>query len=528
MNFKSYSKFVFLILSVILTVFSMETYAGNWHTPGGWLARPPYHLKPNTNTLLPSGLSPAQVVKAYGFPSNLQGLGQTIAIVDAMDNPNVESDLLVFTSTYGLPACTTANGCFKKLYVNGSTPAGDPTWGVEIALDVEWAHAIAPLAKILLIETPDASSSLYDGITLAIQNNATVISCSWGGAEFGGETTLDTIFQTSPVPVVVASGDSGAGVTYPAASPYVLSVGGTSLSLNANGTYASETAWSGSSGGVSTYETEPNFQVNFPLPHNPGAKRGVPDVSYHASPGNGFSIYDSYSQGGWLVVGGTSAGAPQWAALIAVANSAAGTNMTSANMPLYTAALSAYSTMYHDITSGQNGSCGYYCNAAAGYDYVTGLGSPKALSLISFLTTGIQILQVGNTLYNSEASAPGVTRTSALFQFYTGSSVLCDSRTLAYGTTITIQPGISGTATGHTTCKSNQKITSVTATPIITNAAVGAVFTASPVPYTVTTTSGILQLTLQLKPNDGTDYAPVFDATNGVIAQSGTAALVGV
>ncbi len=521
----SVSKFMGIAISLVLIHSSSQAFALKGFIPNGWKARPPHHIKPHTNPLLPSGFSPAQIIKGYGFPSNLQGAGQTIAIIDAFDNPNVESDLLTFTNTYGLPACTTANGCFKKIYASGSQPTGDTDWGLEMSLDVQWAHAIAPLAKIILIETADASSSLFDAIQVAINNNATVISCSWGGPEYSGEQSLDSIFQNSPIPVVVSSGDSGAGVNYPAASPYVLSVGGTALTLNSDGSYLSEVAWSGSSGGISAYETVPSYQSNFPIPQNPGSKRGVPDVSYNAAQNTGFSVYDSYGQGGWLVVGGTSAGAPQWAALIAIVNGAAGKNMTSANMSIYTAALSNYSTMFHDITSGQNGSCGYYCQAQTGYDYVTGLGSPKTQALISDLLNGTQILQITNSLYNSEASSPGMTKSSALFQFFAGSTI-CDARTVTYGSALTVQPGVTGTSTGHTTCTSGQKITNVKITPITANAAVGPVFGTTTSTFNVANSSGITQMTLQLKANDGTDYAPVFDTTNGAIKTSGTPDLV--
>lgn len=515
------------VTSIVLAFSSSPVYASNIHFPSNWVAHPPIHIKPGVNGRLPSGLSPSQVLKAYGFPANLQGSGQTIAIIDAFDDPNIESDLLTFSSTFGLPVCSTANGCFKKIYSTGSQPTGDTGWGEEMSLDVEWVHAIAPAAHIILIETPDASSSLYSAIAVALANNATVISCSWGGAEFSGETTQDSVFQASTVPVVASSGDNGDGVSYPAASPYVLSVGGTSLALNADSSYASETAWTGSGGGISAYETEPNYQVNFGIPQDSGVKRGVPDVSYHADPNNGFSVYDSYGQSGWMVVGGTSAGAPQWAAMIAIANSAAGKNLAAANMPLYTAALSSYSTLYHNIVTGTNGSCGYYCQARTGFDYVTGLGSPKATALISALTSGTQILQLTNSLYNSEASAPGITPTSATFQFYTGSSVLCDTRTIAYGATVTIQPGVTGSSTGHTTCTSSQNINNVTATPAVANAVVGGIFGTSPVSYSVTSTSGITQIALQLKPAGGSDYAPVFDATNGTVKTPGTANLTG-
>ncbi len=370
--------------------------------PADWKAHPPYRLKSKFATSAPTGLSPAQTVKAYGFPVNQRGKGQVIAIVDAMDNPNIEASLNVFSTTYGLPPCTTANGCFQKVYASGVQPPADKGWGVEIALDVEWVHAIAPEAKILLVESVDASSSLFDAINVAIQNGANVVSLSWGGSEFNGESTLDSIFKNSPVPIVAASGDSGHGGLYPAASPYVLSVGGTTLNIDQSGNYLGETAWSGSGGGLSLYEPEPPYQVDFPLPQNPNKNRGIPDVSYNASPASGFSVYDSFGLGGWSVVGGTSAGTPQWASLVALASATAGKNLPLVNTALFSGAKTAYSTLYHDITMGQNGSCGYYCNATTGYDYVTGLGTPQAGNVIAYL---------GNQGGGCVRAAPSVTIT---------------------------------------------------------------------------------------------------------------------
>jgi subtilase family serine protease len=353
--------------------------------PSNWKAHPPIHLKSKNATLAPAGMSPAQIKKAYGIPSTSQGAGQVIAIIDAYDDPNIESDLGVFSSTFGLPACTTANGCFTKVYQNGTRPTADSGWAMEMSLDVEWAHAIAPQAKIILIEAANSSGSLYQAINLAVANKATVISLSWGGSEFSGETTYDTAyFKNLTVPVFVSSGDSGAGVSYPAASPYVISTGGTQLTLDSNGNYSSETAWSGSGGGISAYETEPSYQTGYPIPQN-GKGRGVPDVAYNASPSTGYSIYDSYGQGGWLVVGGTSASAPQWAALTAIANSARTTNLSGLNTVLYNAAKTSSSTLFNDITRGTNGNCGYLCTAQTGFDYITGFGTPKVSNLLSYL-----------------------------------------------------------------------------------------------------------------------------------------------
>lgn len=377
------------ILLVALLINSISlTYALPQRVPG--IAYPPHHIKPHTNTLTPSGLSPAQISTAYGFNYvSYTGAGQTIGIVDAYDDPNIEADLGVFSTQFGLPSCTTANGCFTKIYATGSQPAQNSNWDTEIALDVEWVHAVAPNAKIILVEAADASySSLFTAIGVAVAHGATTISLSWGGSEMSSQTTLDATLRSyivsSGVTFVAASGDSGYGASYPASSTYVIAVGGTTLSLDAQGNYLGETAWSGSSGGLSRYEPETGPQVTFPIPNDPTAKRGIPDVSYHANPSNGYSVYDS-ANGGWLVVGGTSAGAPQWAALIALAKSATHKKLTSVYQALYTLGKANYKYYYNDVSSGTNGSCGYYCTSRAGYDYVTGIGSPQVAYIINGL-----------------------------------------------------------------------------------------------------------------------------------------------
>lgn len=352
-------------------------------------AYPPYRVLPDTPSALPSGLSPAQVSTAYGFiHTKNQGQGQIIAIVDAYDNPNAEQDLAVFNSTFNLPPCTTANGCFQKIYAAGSQPAGNHSWGLEIALDIEWAHAMAPMAKIMLVEAADNGfNSLFDAINVAIKKGATIVSMSWGAGEFSTESSFDSYFNVPGVTFIAASGDGGTGALYPAASPSVIAVGGTTLNIDAAGNYISEKAWSGSGGGVSPYENEPASQASLPIPNNPNNKRGVPDVAYDADPVTGFAIYNTFGNNGWMVVGGTSAGAPQWAAIIAIAKSLYNDTLVDLNTRLYTFAITHYRSMYHDITSGMNGSCGYYCTAQKGYDYVTGLGSPHVTSLVNLLNT---------------------------------------------------------------------------------------------------------------------------------------------
>jgi subtilase family serine protease len=292
-----------------------------------------------------------------------------------------------------LPACTSSNGCFRKLYSNGRKPATNANWAVEIALDVEWAHAIAPRATILLVETPSNSlSDLLAGVDAAVRNGASAVSMSWTAGEFSGETALDNHFVSNGVTFLAASGDRGTGANYPAVSPYVIGVGGTSLYLTAGGSYQSETAWSGSGGGLSTIEREPSFQSQFGIPNDPRGYRGNPDVSYNANPGTGFAVYDSVGisgYSGWFQVGGTSAGSPQWAALIAITNSlraaARKANLTSTNSALYSLAKAAASADYFPVTQGTNGKCGTMCTASAGYDYVTGLGTPQAKALIAAL-----------------------------------------------------------------------------------------------------------------------------------------------
>ena len=354
------------------------------------ITHPPHIILPNQTHLLPSGLSPAKVLTAYGFNYvPFKGDNQTIAIIDAYDDPSIEADLGVFDTMFSLPACTTANGCFTKVYATGSQPATNTNWSSEIALDVEWAHAIAPNAKILLVEAADASySALFAAIAVAIQRGATTLSLSWGSTEFSSQTNYDTILRgyivNNGATFFAAAGDNGHQALFPAASTYVISVGGTHLNVDSAGNYLSETAWSGSGGGLSAIEPETGPQINFPVPNDAVRKRAIPDVAFNADPATGYSVYDA-NNNGWLVVGGTSAGAPQWAALLAMAKSGSHKRLTGIYTILYNIAKANSRLYYNDITSGTNGSCGYYCTAQTGYDYVTGFGSPQAYYLVGQL-----------------------------------------------------------------------------------------------------------------------------------------------
>lgn len=324
------------------------------------------HGNPNA-TSSPTGLSPAQIQSAYGFStSSTVGSGQTIAIVDAYDDPTAENDLGVFSSTFGLPACTTADGCFQKVNQNGGTsyPRKDAGWALEISLDIQWAHAIAPGAKILLVE---ASSNSFTNLLAAedyAKTHAQYVSNSWGGSESSGESSYDSHFVQSGVSFFVSAGDAGLPAEYPSASPNVISVGGTTLTFNSNGTLASETGWSSGGGGCSAYETATSVQAAFSQygQVNCGGKRATPDVSLDADPASGVSVYDSTSyqgQKGWFKVGGTSASSPMWAARSADAGTVVDASYVYGN-----------NINFRDITSGNNGA-----PCLIGYDLCTGRGS---------------------------------------------------------------------------------------------------------------------------------------------------------
>ncbi|MCX6980618.1 MAG: S53 family peptidase [Verrucomicrobia bacterium] len=324
----------------------------------------------------PGGYSVAQIRKAYGFDKlSAIGAGQTIAIVDAYGSTTLQNDLNNFCIAMGIPSTT-----LGIYYPQGKPRTADSGWALETALDVQWAHAIAPGAKIVVVIAKSASiSNLLGAVDYAVKNlGAKQVSMSWGAAEFSGETSYDSHFNKSGVSFFAASGDNGSGVIWPAASPYVVAVGGTTLSLDANG-IASEVAWSGSGGGVSAYETKPTYQSGWQAT----TKRTTPDVSYNANPSTGFPVYISNYNGstGWITVGGTSAGAPQWAALQALVNSSRTSALNGVLTAIYGVAGSAYSADFYDITVGNNG--GY--TTTLSYDYVTGLGSPNAGVLVPSL-----------------------------------------------------------------------------------------------------------------------------------------------
>jgi subtilase family serine protease len=324
------------------------------------------HVFSNASTS-PAGLNPANIKSAYNFSNSLTvGAGTTIAIVDAYDDPNAASDLSVFSNTYGLPPCTTSNGCFTKVNQAGGSrfPKTNSGWALEISLDVQWAHAIAPGAQILLVE---ATSNSFTNLLAAedyAKTHAQYVSNSWGASEFSSESTYDAHFIQAGVSFFVAAGDSGLPAEYPSSSPNVISVGGTTLTFNTDGTLNSETGWSSGGGGCSGYELANQVQALFGQygQVNCNSMRATPDVSLDADPNSGVSVYDTVrynGQSGWFKVGGTSASTPMWAARSADS----GTQVNA------TFIYGSYIT-FRDITAGNNGA-----PSLVGYDLVTGRGS---------------------------------------------------------------------------------------------------------------------------------------------------------
>jgi subtilase family serine protease len=381
------------------------------------------------------GLTPSEVRHAYGFDQvapgksgALDGSGQTIAVIEAYSDPTISADVAAFSKNYNLPLFNTASGPTFKIVnqAGGSTlPPKSKDWLWETALDVEWAHAIAPGANILLV---DANTNSLSDLLTAVdyarhQSGVVAVSMSWGTGEFNGENTLDSVFTTPAghlggsagkgtpqlpggVSFIAAAGDWGAATLYPAVSPNVLTVGGSVLYTDAAGNYTGEIGWGPGSGGYSSYESEPSFQTGV----QSSGHRTSPDVAYDAAPSTGFSVYNSTPDAnnlwGWVVMGGTSAGAPQWAALIALADQGraqAGKGaLGNPDTALYSSSLRSD---FHDITYGSNG-----YKDGPGYDLNTGLGSPRANLLVGAL------VNVNTTATPAgSAAATGTVNTSTAF-----------------------------------------------------------------------------------------------------------------
>jgi len=319
----------------------------------------------------PAGYGPADLRSAYNLTATGSG---TVAIVDAYDDPTAEQDLNTYRSQFGISptACTTANGCFRKVNQTGGTtyPRADSGWSQEISLDVDMVAAICPGCKILLVEANTPSmSDLGTAVNEAAALGANAISNSYGANEFSSETSYDGYYNHPGIAVTVSSGDSGYGVEFPAASQYVTSVGGTTLKKDATTTRGwTETAWSGAGSGCSAYEPKPAAQPYVGCGTSTSPRRMVADVSAVANPNTGVAVYDN----GWLVFGGTSVASPVIAA----------TYLLSGNAASYSNAYPySHTAFLNDVTSGINGHCrrvpALFCTAGPGYDGPTGLGTPN-------------------------------------------------------------------------------------------------------------------------------------------------------
>jgi subtilase family serine protease len=414
------------------------TPAGTVITPASSIARPEdAGLYAHTNHLIfvPTGGQIASIVPAFTFAETPASLGcvykvgpnysgcnpatggtnhptggwGAIALVDAFDNPNAGSDLATFSSHYGLPAAT-----FTKVYANSSfgtlngmtascsgTPPSNTSWGLEEDLDIEYAHAMAPSAQIILVEACSASLAdlLYAeqvaGIKVAAAGGGG-ISNSWGGGEFSGEVgTTDDVFYRyhyAKITYFASAGDTGWGAQYPSSSPWVVSAGGTTINRDSSGNFVNESCWSGSGGGVSAYEkwqSPPNILngmgpwADYQYPFAGQKARQTPDIAFDADPNSGANVYDSFGYGGWVIVGGTSLASPALAGIINNSNNrlgqgppSGGSYSTLENNLLYSQLFSntAYPTNFYDVKTGSNG-VGH--NAVAGYDQCTGIGTPR-------------------------------------------------------------------------------------------------------------------------------------------------------
>jgi kumamolisin len=383
--------------------------------------------KPSLNTIsTPSGETPSSLACVYqvgrnntstGCPAvesgnsmnydNPAGGSNVIAIVDAYDYPTAASDFQTFSQKFGLPygnecGSSGTQACFTKVYASGSQPKSNGGWAQEEALDIEWSHAMAPYAQIVLVEAASNSNNdlmqavNYANSIIASAGGKGEVSMSWGSSESSSETSLDSYFTQPGVTYFASSGDSGGKVIWPSASPYVVSAGGTTVNRDSSGNFTGETTWSSAGGGPSSYEVMPPYQ-DVTADINTSGMRGTPDISFDANPASGVSVYDSTpSQGlsGWLVFGGTSVASPSLAGIVNNAGAFdggwdGGGNPTSVQNNLYTnygADLSSStdptacsytsSTPFYDV---QSGSAGTY-SAGACWDFASGIGTERGLN----------------------------------------------------------------------------------------------------------------------------------------------------
>jgi hypothetical protein len=377
-----------------------------------------------TPDVAPAGFGAGNLQSAYNLPSASAGAGQTVAIVDAFNQPNADADLAVYRAQYGLPPCTMASGCFQKVNQNGAAsplPSNSRAWSDEITLDLDMVSAICPNCKILLVEaTNSGNANLYAAVNRAVTMGAKFVSVSWGNSEYASQTTDDTVFNHPGVAITVSSGDDGAGPKYPATSKYVTAVGGTTLTTAANPRGWTETAWAGAGSGCSAYDAKPTWQT----PTTGCANRATADVSAVADPATGVAVYQTYGAAGWEVYGGTSVASP----IIASTYALAGIPAATADAPSFPYASPG---ALNDVISGTNGTCGApMCTAGAGWDGPTGLGTPNGTAAfaaavapppntVTVTNPGAQIATVG-TAFSLQINATDSAASQTLSYTATG------------------------------------------------------------------------------------------------------------
>ena len=390
----------------------------------------------------PSGFGPADLLSAYNLnsASALNGAGVTIAIVDAQDDPNAESDLGVYRSTFGLPPCTTANGCFRKVNGSGQTsplPTPDTGWAGEIALDIDMVSAICPNCNILLVEATSATDANLDQAEdTAFSLGAKAISNSYGGSETSSDPSECLNHYNHPgIAITASSGDEGYEVEFPAACGLVTAVGGTSLERTSNNARGwEEVVWStssdeGTGSGCSNYETKPAWQTDTGC-----SKRTVADVSAVADPDTGVAVYDTYGDSGWAVYGGTSVAAPLIAGVYGLAEPALDSDVPA--MYAY-----ANANAFYDVTAGKTSNCGtYLCTAEVGYDGPTGLGTPNGVGGFEPATQDdFSIADNPNSLTIAQGTS-GSSRISSVVTSGSAETVTLSVRGLPSGATASFSP----------------------------------------------------------------------------------------
>ncbi len=458
------------------------------------------------------GYGPSSLQSAYDLPSSTAGSGETVAVIDAYNDPNAASDLATYRSDWGLPAC--GSGCFSVVNENGATSplpanAGSNGWDVEESLDVDMVSAICPLCHIILVEASSADTAdLGTAVNSAVALGADFVSNSYGGSESSSDPTYDTdYYKHAGVAVTASAGDDGYGVSYPAASQYVTSVGGTSLSTASNSRGWTETVWGSSAGGEGTGsgcsadDAKPTWQTDTGC-----SKRTDNDVAAVADPNTGLAVYDTYSEGGWLEVGGTSASSPIIASTFALAGTpAAGTYPSSY--------IYAHTSNLFDVTSGADGTCSptYLCTAGTGYDGPTGWGTPDGVAAFTSGST------TGNTVtVTNPGSQTGTVGTPVSLQMsatdsQSGQTFTWSASGLPGGLSISSGGLISGTPTTAGT-------SNVTVTAKDTTGATGsASFT-----WTISGSGGGGCTATQLFGNPGFETGSIspWSATSGVLANT--------